>query len=192
MLKQISTVMAILFAAIIVTTLPAMSETDKPDATTEEQQVTEEKKPEPKEIGKKKGRRSNSRRGNVQHKSRRVKRGSYRKGRRTHGRDTGYRPGGHRSHHRRRRRMSKDRQFRGRRESQMMKREFGRILTPQSAKLLTAGQRQEIRQTVESLRQQHRQQMKVTIQELIKGYGIELPTPEQKEQSVEKEPVIQQ
>ena len=53
MLKQISTVMAILFAAIIVTTLPAMSETDKPDATTEEQQVKEEKKPEPKEIGKK-------------------------------------------------------------------------------------------------------------------------------------------
>ena len=55
MLKQISTVMAILFAAIIVTTLPAMSETDKPDATTEEQQVKEEKKPEPKEIGKKRG-----------------------------------------------------------------------------------------------------------------------------------------
>ena len=184
MLKQISTVMAILFAAIIVTTLPAMSETDKPDATTEEQQV--------KEIGKKKRRRSNSRRGNVQHKSRRVKRGSYRKGRRTHGRDTGYRQGGHRSHHRRGRRMSKDRQFRGRRGSQMMKREFGRILTPQSAKLLTEGQRQEIRQTVESLRQQHRQQMKVTIQELIKGYGIELPIPEQKDQSVEKEPVIQQ
>ena len=55
MLKQISTVMAILFAATIVTTLPAMTETDKPDAATEEQQVEEEKTPEPKGIGKKRG-----------------------------------------------------------------------------------------------------------------------------------------
>ena len=47
MLKQISTVIVILFAAIIVTTLPAMAETDKPDAVTKEQQVEERKKTEP-------------------------------------------------------------------------------------------------------------------------------------------------
>ena len=44
MLKQISTLIAILFAAIYSNHFPAMAETDKPDATTEEQQVEEEKK----------------------------------------------------------------------------------------------------------------------------------------------------
>ena len=52
MLKQISTLIAILFAAIIVITLPAMAETDKPDAATEEQQVEEEKSQSQKKLAK--------------------------------------------------------------------------------------------------------------------------------------------
>ena len=185
MLKQISTVIVILFAAIIVTTLPAMAETDKPDAVTKEQQVEERKKTEPKEIGKKRGQRSHSWRGDVRRKGRQMKRGNYRKGRRNHGREANYRQGGHRSHHRRRQRMSEDRRFRGG-GPQMMKGGFGRALPPQLAKLLTEEQRQEIRQAVENLRQQHRQQMKATIQELIKGYGVESPSPEQKKQPADK------
>ena len=68
----------------------------------------------------------------------------------------------------------------------MMKGGFGRVLPPQLAKLLTEEQRQEIRQAVENLRQQHRQQMKATIQELIKGYGVESTSPEQKKQPADK------
>ena len=55
MFKQISTLIAILFAAIIVITLPAMAETDKPDAATEEQQVEEEKSQSQKKLAKKRG-----------------------------------------------------------------------------------------------------------------------------------------
>ena len=69
----------------------------------------------------------------------------------------------------------------------MMKGGFGRMLPPpQLAKLLTEGQRQEIRQAVENLHQHHRQQIKAIIQELIKGYGVESPSPEQKKQPADK------
>ena len=118
MLKQISTLIAILFAAIIVITLPAMAETDKPDAATKEQQVEEEKSQSQKKLAKK-GRRSHSWRGDIRLKSRR-----------NHGREANYRQGGHRSHHRLGKRMSDNRRFRGRRGLQMMKGGFGRMLPP--------------------------------------------------------------
>ena len=82
--------------------------------------------------------------------------------------------------------MSENRRFRGERGPQMMKGGFGRMLPPQLAKLLTEGQRQEIRQAVENLHQHHRQQIKATIQEFIKGCGVELPSPEQKKQPADK------
>ena len=51
--------------------------------------------------------------------------------------------------------MSQDRRFRDRRSPDMVKGKSGRLLPPELTKRLTVEQRQEVRQAVEELRQQH-------------------------------------
>lgn len=193
MLKQISMALAILFAGIIVTIFPTMSEVNQPDASAKEQQVEDGNQSGVEEVDKKKG---HHRHGDMRRKGRqmlnkggfggdhRMKHKSRFEGRRRDRSDAGYRGDDHRKHPGRGRRMSQDRRFRDRRSPDMVKGKSGRLLPLELTKRLTVEQRQEVRQAVEELRQQHHRQMKSKIAGLLKEYSIELP------ESKEKKPVV--
>ncbi|HIA64830.1 TPA: hypothetical protein EYN98_01940 [Candidatus Poribacteria bacterium] len=193
MLKRISMALAILFAGIIVTVFPAMSEVNQPDASEKEQQMEDGNQSGVEEVDKKKG---HHRHGDMRRKGRqmlnkggfggdhRMKHKSRFEGRRRDRSDAGYRGDDHRKHPGRGRRMSQDRRFRDRRSPDMVKGKSGRLLPLELTKRLTVEQRQEVRQAVEELRQQHHRQMKSTIAGLLKEYSIELP------ESKEKKPVV--
>ena len=189
MLKRISMALAILFAGIIVTIFPAMSEVNQPDASAKEQQVEDGNQSGVEEVDKKKG---HHRHGDMRRKGRQMlnKGGFGRDHRMKHKSryrsDAGYRGDDHRKHPGRGRRMSQDRRFRDRRSSDMAKGKSGRLLPPELTKRLTVEQRQEVRQAVEELRQQHHRQMKSKIAGLLKGYSIELPESKEKKPVVEK------
>ena len=193
MLKRISMALAILFAGITVTIVPAMSEVNQPEASAKEQQVEDGNRSGAEEVNKKKG---HHRHGDMRRKGRqmlnkggfggdhRMKRKSRFEGRRRDRSDAGYRGDDHRKHPGRGRRMSQDRRFRDRRSPDMVKGKSGRLLPLELTKRLTVEQRQEVRQAIEELRQQHHRQMKSKIAGLLKGYSIELP------ESKEKKPVV--
>ena len=185
--------LAILFAGITVTIVPAMSEVSQPEASAKEQQVEDGNRSGAEEVNKKKG---HHRHGDMRRKGRqmlnkggfggdhRMKRKSRFEGQRRDRSDAGYRGDDHRKHPGRGRRMSQDRRFRDRRSPDMVKGKSGRLLPLELTKRLTVEQRQEVRQAVEELRQQHHRQMKSTIAGLLKEYSIELP------ESKEKKPVV--